>query len=131
MFRFTLPGTFLTKFKKERKKESWFRAISAPIVTTLNYHLRVFQVQMTYFDEIEKHQYVLFIAPERETVVILSSFRVRIPKGRFHGLIWCMIDFSVIEIHNFINDLVQKCKKQRELAFVLETLLFKVIMVRI
>ncbi len=38
--------------------------------------MRVFQVQMAYFDQIEKSQYVLLIAQEMETVVILSSLGV-------------------------------------------------------
>ncbi len=33
-----------------------------------------------------------------------------------------MIGYPVIKIHNFITDLVQRCKSPRELAFVLETL---------
>ncbi len=32
-----------------------------------------------------------------------------------------MIGFPVVKTHNFINYLVQRCKNQRDLAFVLET----------
>ena len=55
----------------------------------------MFQVQMAYFGENEKTQYVQLIAQERNLL---------------HGA-----------IGNGLMILVQKCKNQRELAFVLES----------
>ncbi len=75
-----------------------------------------------HFDEIEKPQYVLLIAQKRQAVVILYTSRFRIIRRRLQGLIWCMVDFPATKTHNFINYLVQRCKNQRDLAFVLETL---------
>ena len=49
--------------------------------------MRVFQVQRAHFDEIEKPEYVLLIAQERQAVVILSTSMFRIIKRRFQGLI--------------------------------------------
>ena len=78
-------------------------------------HLRVFQVQMAYFDEIGKPQCVLLIA---QTVIILPSFRV---SDNIH---YIKKYYSLLYYWDLYH---KKCKNQRELAFALETFSLTVI----